>query len=119
VVGRKTTYIFTGSHMRDSPVGPLVARDHENRAKANHVPFISIILTCEEGEHLRRATSPSRLGGNGMPGKLTDVEVLKSIRAMEVFRFHCEHELAELDVTELSASKAAMKVKQFVDSALS
>jgi len=117
-VGRQTTYIFTGSHMADSPVGPLVARDYENEAKCSGVPFVSIILRCEEAEHLRRATSPSRYGGNGAPGKLTNVETLRRIRAMEIFKFHCEHELAELDVTELTAPEAARKVKEFVDSTL-
>jgi len=104
--------------MKDSRVGPLVARDYEAQAKASGVPFVSIVLSCDEGEHLRRATSPSRFGGSGVPGKLTDVEVLKRIRSKEVFRFHCEYELADLDVTELTAAQAAKKVKQYVDSVI-
>ncbi|KAF8580275.1 hypothetical protein K439DRAFT_1637155 [Ramaria rubella] len=115
-VARQTTYVFTGSHLKHNPTaGPLVARDYERHANSAKIPFISVILVCEEEEHFRRAMSLSRQGGDGVPGKLTNIDTLKAIREMEIFKFHCRHEMEALDVTELTAVEAAKRIKDFVD----
>ncbi|GJJ12645.1 hypothetical protein Clacol_006889 [Clathrus columnatus] len=107
--GRETTYIFTGSHGADTSVGPMIARQHSDHAKAQNIPFISVIMTCEEEEHLRRVTSADR------KFKLNDIDSLKkTVSSGELFAFQCEYEINPLDVTNLSPLEGAKVIYDFI-----
>lgn len=111
-VGRNTTYIFTGSHGTHTPIGPAIARQHLDQAVSQKIPFISVILACEEEENLRRVTSSTRVS------KLRDIEALKTIRNNTLFAFQCEHEMNVLDVTNLLPAEAAAKIDEFARDSL-
>lgn len=112
--GRNTTYIFTGSHGYRLAISPMIPRQHMDQAVAHNIPFISVILTCEEEEHMRRATSADRTGNYRHQSKLTDIQVLKGFRnGGELFTFQCEYEM-KADITNLSAIEAAQEIYKFV-----
>lgn len=71
-----------------------------------------MILTCEAGENFKRAVDPGR--GNGKNTKLTDIDVVRTIREQEdIFHFGGEFEM-ELDVTDLSPEEASRRVYHHV-----
>ncbi|KIJ56212.1 hypothetical protein M422DRAFT_239419 [Sphaerobolus stellatus SS14] len=112
-----TTYLFTGSHMTAefNPIGGSVALQHSTHAVDEGVPFISVILRCDEEEHLKRATMEERQGK-----KLTDLTKIKAIRGMDVFRFWDVDGVKEieLDVTKLQPAESAKIILQLVDDKL-
>lgn len=72
-----------------------------------------MVLECEEGENVRRLENTGR--GAGANGKLTDTEVLKSLRrTMQIWRLGGEDEVV-VDVTALNAEEVAEKVGLFVN----
>ncbi|KAF8528476.1 hypothetical protein BU17DRAFT_38041 [Hysterangium stoloniferum] len=115
-IGRQTTYIFTGAHVVSNPVGPMTATQHKSLADLENVPFISIVIMCQNyEEHMARATSLPRQPSSNSQGKLTDVGTLRDIRQLELFKFNCDNEL-EVDVSELTEIEAANMIKQYIDS---
>ncbi|KIJ43276.1 hypothetical protein M422DRAFT_229085 [Sphaerobolus stellatus SS14] len=103
-----TTYIFTGSHAS--------ARQHSKHALSHGVPFISVILHCEEEEHMRRATQEERQGK-----KLTDMGKLKEFRAGERSRFEDMVGVKEIevDVTSLQPNEAAKLISRMINTHVS
>ncbi|KAH7166554.1 hypothetical protein EDB81DRAFT_640426, partial [Dactylonectria macrodidyma] len=88
------------------------AREYQTAAALRGSPFVSIILSCEINENLKRAVSEDR--GNGSNTKLTNLALLRGIRQEEdIFRFGNEHEI-ELDVTNLTPSEASWKVFEYI-----
>jgi hypothetical protein len=74
--------------------------------------LISIILTCEIEENVKRLTSPSRGGTNT---KLTDVGILRGTRETEdIYHFGGPLEL-EIDVTTKTAAAVAQDISSFLD----
>jgi hypothetical protein len=87
-------------------------KDYTSAAAARGCPFISIILTCDLDENIRRLTNPSR---SGPKTKLTDVDILREIRETEdIMRFGGELEL-EIDVTTKTPNTVAEEIKAFLD----
>ncbi|KAK1579586.1 uncharacterized protein LY79DRAFT_522372 [Colletotrichum navitas] len=112
---RDVTWIFT-DQQSSSNLGSSSARDYQNAARVRGSPFISIVLHCELEENLTRATGRDR--GKGSNTKLTNLDILRSIREREdIFRFQDEYEL-ELDVTQLTPSEAAAAIRDHVGTAL-
>ncbi|KZP17223.1 hypothetical protein FIBSPDRAFT_865204 [Athelia psychrophila] len=105
------TIIFTEWQSSDSE-GTSTARSYLSavllRSRTTPIQFFSVILTCGEEENVRRLTSGTRGAGNT---KLTDVGVLKTIRAYaEPHQFGVEEGVTleiEVDVTEKSAEEVA------------
>ncbi|KAF4332064.1 heterokaryon incompatibility (het-6OR allele) [Fusarium beomiforme] len=74
------------------------------------VPFISIVLEREMEENIRRAVNVVR--GQTVSAKLTDEKILREVLQNEnIYRFEKENELV-LDVTNLSAKEAALRIKK-------
>jgi chloramphenicol 3-O-phosphotransferase len=108
---REVTWIFT-DQQSSSNLGSSSARDYQNAAHVRGSPFISIVLHCELNENLKRVVGQNR--GMGSNTKLTDVDILQSIRrAEDIFRFKDEYEL-ELDITYLTPSEAAAKIREHI-----
>src|ERR1700721_1821804 len=102
---REATIVFT-DQQSSSELGSSVAKEYEKAAIQRGSDFISIRLTCTEGENLRRATSTARTQGDKT--KLTDVDILKRIiREEDIYAFGGKTELT-IDVTLLSAVEAAI-----------
>ena len=112
---RDVTWIFT-DQQSSSNLGSSSAREYQNAASVRGSPFISIILHCQLEENLKRATGEDR--GKGSNTKLTDLDILRSIREREdIFRFQDEYEL-ELDVTQLTSSEAAAAIHDHIGTVL-
>jgi len=112
---RDVTWIFT-DQQSSSNLGSSSAREYQNAASVRGSLFISIILHCQLEENLKRATGEDR--GKGSNTKLTDLDILRSIREREdIFRFQDEYEL-ELDVTQLTSSEAAAAIHDHIGTAL-
>ena len=87
--------------------------DYLNAAEVCGSAFISVVLHCELDENLERAVGGDR--GKGSNTKLTEVDVLRSIREEEdIFLFKNGNEL-ELDITHLSPSEAAGRIHDHVN----
>jgi hypothetical protein len=70
--------------------------------------FVPIVLTCDVEENARRLESEKR--GRSGTTKLTDIESLRQMRqSYEMYRFGVAEELV-LDVTNMSAEDAAVKM---------
>ncbi|KDN69430.1 hypothetical protein CSUB01_05347 [Colletotrichum sublineola] len=112
---REVTEIFT-DQQSSSNLGSSSARDYQNAASIRGSPFISVVLHCELEQNLTRAAGGDR--DKGFNTKLTDPDILRSIREREdIFRFQDEYEL-ELDVTQLSPGEAAAKICDHVAAVL-
>ena len=80
-------------------------------------PLISIILSCDLEENMRRIQAVSRGGSTNT--KLTDLDILRSVRATEdIYHFGGPMEL-ELDITETPATAVAEKIHAFIRQCLS
>ncbi|KAL8696517.1 MAG: hypothetical protein Q9201_007623 [Fulgogasparrea decipioides] len=102
------TWIFTDSQSSDE-VGSAAVADYIHAAKRRRSPLISVILTCNTDENLRRLQAELR-----GKTKLNDIDVLLEIRESEdLYHFGGDTELT-LDVTELSPVAAAQKILNFV-----
>ena len=78
---------------------------------------MSIILSCQLEENIRRLSSVGRGGSSNT--KLIDLGIFRTIRETEdIFHFGGPMEL-ELDVTETSAAATAEKVHAFIQDCLS
>ncbi|KAF7978616.1 hypothetical protein HWV62_45360 [Athelia sp. TMB] len=103
------TVIFTEWQSSDAE-GTATAQSYLSAALSRRTPtaFISVILTCSEWENIRRLNSGTRGAGNT---KLTDVAVLKAIRAYAYpYRFGSIAGVTlevEVDVTEKTPEETA------------
>lgn len=105
---RDVTWIFTDSQSSDE-VGAAAVADYIHAAQTRRSSLISIILTCDGDENVRRMTSKHR-----GKTKLNDVNILLDIRRDEdLYRFGGKAEL-ELNVTQLSAASAAQTIAEFI-----
>jgi hypothetical protein len=87
-------------------------KDYASAAAVRGSALISVILTCEIEENIRRLTSPSRGVANT---KLTDVGILRETRDTEdIYRFGGPLEL-EIDVTSKTAEVVAQDISSFLD----
>lgn len=110
------TYIFTDSQSSDE-IGSATAQEYETSAKKRGCPFISIILSCQLEENMRRLQALGRGGSTNT--KLTDLDIFRSIRETEdIYHFGGPMEL-ELEVTETSAAATAEKIHAFIRECLS
>jgi len=108
-----TTWIFT-DQQSSSQNGSASAKDYYNAAKQRGSPFISIVLECGLEENCRRITDASRGGESNT--KLTDLNILRSIRNTEdIYTFGGDEEL-KLDVTNLSSVESAGAIAKFIGS---
>ncbi|KPM46453.1 hypothetical protein AK830_g200 [Neonectria ditissima] len=113
---RDVTWIFT-DQQSSNELGSSTAKEYQIAAALRGSPFISVILSCELDENLRRAVGEGR--GNGSNTKLTDLAILRTIRQGEdIFHFRAETEM-ELDLTDLSPSEAGRKIYEHVCSTVS
>ncbi len=104
-------FIFTDSQS-SSNLGRSAATDYQDAAVARASPFISVILSCDPNENLKRVAGGDR--GTGSNTKLTDLDILREIRETEdIFHFGDENEL-DLDITSLSPVEAAVRILQHV-----
>ncbi|TDZ87594.1 hypothetical protein C8034_v006664 [Colletotrichum sidae] len=86
-----------------------IAREYEDAAKRQGVPFFPVLLTCELEQNLRRVVGTGR-GEKWGNTKMTDTAELEKMRRNgSVFRFGGPLEL-ELDVTHLSPEVAAWQI---------
>ena len=107
---RDRVFIFTDSQSEyNDCVGDytdLCLGEHGRR-------MYSVVLHCELDENCRRLTMPDR--GGSLNGKLTDVSILKEYRSKwGILKFGDEDEI-EVDVTELKASEAVERIREFVE----
>jgi len=88
--------------------------EYEDAASRAGRPFIPIYLTCELGVNLERVDNAERLSSGTT--KLTDVEVLRDLRAnYELFRFDtCPG--VDLDSTSVPPSVTARKILEALGS---
>ncbi len=108
---RDITWIFTDSQS-SSGLGSSAAKEYQNAAVVRGSHFISIILHCDVDENLKRIVGGDR--GNGSNTKLTDLDILRSIREeQDIFHFKDGNEL-ELDITHLSPGEAAVRIHNHV-----
>ncbi|KAH7139960.1 hypothetical protein B0J13DRAFT_624768 [Dactylonectria estremocensis] len=108
---RDTAWTFP-DQQSSSELGSSTAREYQTAAALRGPPFISIILSCELNENLKRAGSEDR--GKGSNTKLTKLAILRSIRQQEdIFRFGNKAEM-ELDVTTLAPGEACWKVYEHI-----
>ena len=108
---RDVSFIFTDSR-GSTEAGRMAVKDYQDAAIKRGVPFISVILTCELEENVRRIVGPERCVGST---KLVDSEILQDIRQQErIFRFEDAEEL-ELDTTSLSPREAAYSIREHVE----
>ncbi|KAL8834252.1 MAG: hypothetical protein Q9170_003839 [Blastenia crenularia] len=105
------TWIFTDSQSSDE-VGAAAVADYIHAAQTKGASVVSVILTCDQEENVRRVLSEQR-----GKTKLDNVDVLLGIRQEEdLYRFGGKAEL-ELDVTRMSAVAAAHEIADFVTKA--
>ncbi|KAL9531945.1 hypothetical protein SMMN14_04021 [Sphaerulina musiva] len=110
---REITWIFTDQQSSDD-TGASAAQDYAAAAQARQSPFVSIILTCDLEENVRRLTFASRGGESNT--KLTDVNVLHHIRDTEdIYHFGGELEV-EIDVTHKAPDVVAREIEKFIGS---
>ncbi|TDZ18410.1 hypothetical protein Cob_v008570 [Colletotrichum orbiculare MAFF 240422] len=101
-------YIFTDCRSADK-ISENIAREYEDAAKRQGVPFFPVLLTCQLEENLRRVVGTGR-GEKWGNTKMTDTAELEKMRRNgSVFRFGGPVEL-ELDVTHLSPEVAAWQI---------
>lgn len=105
------TFIFTDSQSSSS-LGRSAAADYHDAAATRGSPFISVILSCDLGENLKRAAGGDR--GNGSNTKLTDLDVLRDIRDKEDILHLKDENGLDLDITNLSHGDAAGVIYQHV-----
>ncbi|MCJ1310340.1 hypothetical protein MMC25_004004 [Agyrium rufum] len=107
------TWIFTDQQDSDL-IGSAAVQDYIDAAKVRGSRIISVILTCEVKENVRRLTSGTR----GIPGvneKLTDLAIFKQIVETEgIYHFGGETEI-EVDVTTLKPDEAAKLVFEKIE----
>ncbi|KAK8847528.1 hypothetical protein IAR55_005386 [Kwoniella newhampshirensis] len=82
---RPRTIIFTECQS-DDPDGTLVMTEYLTFVKAVDAKLISVILTCSERANEKRLISDERKE-KGRRTKLTDVEVLRTMRDKVIYRF--------------------------------
>ncbi|KAL8722297.1 MAG: hypothetical protein Q9225_001202 [Loekoesia sp. 1 TL-2023] len=105
---RDVTWIFTDSQS-SGEVGATAVADYIHAAQTRGSLLISVILTCDGDENVRRMTSKQR-----GKTKLNDVSILLDIRRDEdLYRFGGKAEL-ELDVSQLSVASAAQTIAEFI-----
>lgn len=110
---REITWIFTDQQSSDE-TGASAAQDYAAAAQARQSPFVSIILTCDLEENVRRLTFASRGGESNT--KLTDVNILHHIRDTEdIYHFGGELEV-EIDVTHKAPDVVAREIEKFIGS---
>lgn len=108
---REITWIFTDQQSSDE-IGASAAQDYAAAAQARQSPFVSIILTCDLEENVRRLTFASRGGESNT--KLTDVNILHYIRDTEdIYHFGGELEV-EIDVTHKAPDVVAREIEKFI-----
>jgi len=107
----ETTWIFT-DQQSSSEIGSSTAQEYQTAAASRGSRFISIVLTCGAEENFKRAQSKGR--GGALNTKLTDLSILRKIRAEEEIYHFGSPEEAELDVTGLTPSEAARQIYQHV-----
>jgi broad-specificity NMP kinase len=100
-VAQRATWIFSDWHEG--------GHDYQTAAAERGAPFISVILLCDEEEHLKRVVGAERgLAYNNT--KLNDADALRNIREQHVLhRFGGPTEL-ELNTTNISPTEAAQKI---------
>jgi broad-specificity NMP kinase len=105
------TWIFTDSRCINS-IGRVAARDYQDAAAQCGVPFITIALSCNLEENLKRVANRGLHSESNT--KLTDLETVRSLREEEVmFRFGGPNELV-LDTTTISPAEAAQKILKHI-----
>ncbi|EMF13071.1 uncharacterized protein SEPMUDRAFT_155484 [Sphaerulina musiva SO2202] len=110
---REITWIFTDQQSSDE-TGASAAQDYAAAAQARQSSFVSIILTCDLEENVRRLTFASRGGESNT--KLTDVDILHHIRDTEdIYHFGGELEI-EIDVTHKAPDVVAREIEKFIGS---
>ncbi|MBE3046999.1 hypothetical protein IMZ48_31630 [Candidatus Bathyarchaeota archaeon] len=97
------TWILTDFQLNDDAGIAVVG---EYRRVAKRLPFISVVLRCERGEHLRRAAET---------GKLDEVKGLLEVEYGEDIYYFRDGNRRELDVTHLVPGEAARRIHAFVN----
>jgi deoxyadenosine/deoxycytidine kinase len=106
--------IFTDSSTYSNEDRTVAAWDYEAAARHCGLPFISVILTCDMEENVKRLTHPSRWFKTT---KLMDPDVLRTMRENEeIYRFGHALEVV-LNVTNMRPAVAAQKILQLMDEA--
>ncbi|USW54058.1 Putative P-loop containing nucleoside triphosphate hydrolase [Septoria linicola] len=101
----------------DDELGTAVGKEYEQAAAAAAAAsggrvFIPILLLCEEVDNLQRATSTERQGSGTT--KLTDLEVVRQLRAQHtMLTFDLPTQLT-LDISMLSVAEAALKLYEHI-----
>ncbi|KAM0555110.1 hypothetical protein ACHAPJ_006461 [Fusarium lateritium] len=105
-----SVFVFTDFQSTDD-VGRAVMAEYHAMAARRACTFVSITVTCDKEENLRRLTSSER----SLHGKLIDVELVTHIRDNStIYQSPKYHFPMELDLTELDVDTAARMIHQHV-----
>ena len=108
---KHVTWICTDSQSSD-PIGKSSSLEYFAAAQARESRFLSIILTCEFVENIKRLISPDR--GGTINGKITDTSILRTIREnFDIGQFGGEDETV-IDTTGRAAREIAGEIAHFV-----
>ena len=102
-----SVYVFTDFQSNDEE-GTSVIEEYRAMAAHRKCNFVPIILKCSKEENLKRLVTAER----STHGKLTDLELVSSIRDNEVV--HLLPGEMELDITTLDAWAAARLIYTYV-----
>ena len=106
---RDTVFIFTDSQTDHNDC----MSDYTDLGRGEHARrFYTVILECEQAENERRLVMSGR--GNGVNGKLVDVDVLRKCRAGESSHIFEDTDEIVIDVTHIRAEEAAELISDFV-----
>jgi predicted nucleic acid-binding protein len=102
---RDTSFIFTDFQTRYHDSARQIPELYRDAAARRQFPFVSVVLTCELAENLKRVTRGKRRGK-----KLKDGDRLREMREEgEIYLFEQDHELV-LDVTNVTREEAAEEI---------
>lgn len=100
-----TTYLFTDFQFQTER-GASLFSEYEQAAENRDCRLISILLTCDEDENIKRMMGWSREAD----GKFMDVELLRTCRnrqGVSLFKSRDKKEFLEIDVTFLKPEEVA------------
>lgn len=100
------SFVFTNVLVESDPRSPLVVERLSRLATARSSPYVPVMLRCEPGELIRRASSPERAKRH----KWTDAAAVAEFAERETLLEPREHSLVHVDVTSMTAEDAATQI---------